>query len=125
MPSAQDSHAAAVRAEAQTRVVHQPALELDAAAAIPIAGRPAAAASVTEGGERLVALALEAHVDRHVREVVAELDGALPRLADRHDHAHDLLGRRADLTQPAAQHGGRPHRLPGHSSRAWIAPVVT
>jgi hypothetical protein len=58
MPLERDSHAAAVRAEAQTRVVHQPALELDAAAAITLAGRPAAAASVADGGERLVTLAL-------------------------------------------------------------------
>ena len=101
---AQDGHAAAVRAEVELGVVHEAAHELDAAAAVGVAGGLAAAARVADGDDDLVVLALEAHVDGHGLEVVAVLDGVLPGLVGGHDDAAHLVGGGAHLDQPAAQH---------------------
>ena len=54
---AQDDHAASVRAEVELGVVHEAAHELDAAAAVGVAGGLAAAAGVADGDDDLVVLA--------------------------------------------------------------------
>src|SRR6185295_4647596 len=88
---AQHGHAAAVRAEVQPGVVHEPAHELDAAPAVGVARRLAAAARVADGDHDVVLVALEAHVDGHGLEVVAVLDGVLPGLVGGHDDAGHLV----------------------------------
>ena len=63
--------------------------------------RPPASRTVTTTSS---SVALEADVDGHRLEVVAVLDGVLPRLVGGHDDAGHLVGRGAHLDQPAAQH---------------------